>query len=197
MLNLRLEAIKGIVRKLSAKWRSAPPIDVVPTAADLPVPAPVDVRGLYWRKRVWVVADQPIELIAKTLNHEVVAHHGLRVLLKGRWRNFMDALHRGSLAAKDRPLRKLRDQVRKTYVDRRGRCTLRRRTLADEISAAAVEDCTNPFTGEFKPKRWRWKARFSEVVLQLRSRKPITLGYQHLMAALRAATTKLKKAPAA
>ena len=201
MFTLRLDAVKSFVKKISSKWRSAPPIAVVPTAADLPLDAPSDARGLYWRKSVWLVANQPVESIAKTLNHEVVAHHGLRLLLKDKWHSFMAAVHRGSQARNNRPLKRLRDRVKKAYVDRRGRCKLRPAQLADEITAAAVEDCTSPATGETALKRTRWKVRFSEVLKILRSprakSKPPVFGLHHVLSALRAAASKLKDAPAA
>lgn len=199
MFTIRFEAVKGFVQKIAAKWRCAPPIEVVPTAADLPLDAPADARGLYWRRRVWLVANQPVESIAKTLNHEVVAHHGLRLVLKDKWHTFMAAFHRGIQTAKTRPLKRLRDQVKKAYVDRRGRCTLRPAQFADEIAAAAVEDCTSPTTGETALKRTRWKVRFSEVLKILhrpkKKGKVPVFGLHHLMSALRAAASKLKAAP--
>lgn len=190
----RVRAVTGFVSTLAAKWRSAPPIEVVATPHDLPVPAPSDARGLFWRRRVYIVADQPTELIAKTLNHEVVAHHGLRQLLGSKWHAFMAGLHRGMKAGKDRPLRRLRDHVKQAYVNRRGRCTLPHHLLADEVAAAAVEDATHAWTGAFKPRRAKVKERFGKVLQMLRQRsgRKLNLGYHHLIAALEAAAQRLK-----
>lgn len=181
--------VKAFVGKLTARWRNGPPVKVVAMAEDLPVPAPDDARGLLWRRRVYVVAAQPIHQIAPTVAHEAVGHFGLRALLGRRWRRFMDAIHRTAQAGRDRPLRRLRDRIKKIYADRRGRCRLPPRALADEISARAVEERTHWLTGKMKPRRTRLKERFSKVK-QLLRRPPaekIRLGYEHLAATLGAA----------
>lgn len=135
--------------RLAAKWRGAPPISVVATPADLPVPAPVDARGVFVEGQVWVVAgtQHPLD-VARTLSHEVIAHHGLRKALGPAWRDFMGAVQ-GGVHAGDMDLHDLRQEVRSAYQG----MGLSRSAEADEMAAGVVERSMNSRTGRFEPER--------------------------------------------
>lgn len=135
--------------KIAALWRGAPPIAVVATPADLPVPAPADARGVFVQGKVWVVAStqHPLD-VARTLSHEVIAHHGLRKALGPAWRDFMGAVQ-GGVHAGDMDLQDLRLEVRSAY---RG-MGLSRTAEADEMAAGVVERGINSRTGRFEPQR--------------------------------------------
>lgn len=140
------DQVQRQVQRIAARWRAAPSIAVVPTTADLPVDAPADARGLFMDGQVWVVADQPGHAIARTIAHEVVAHHGLREHLGSAWAELMSAVNDG---ARDRceHLGDLRHEVRYAYGD-----DLHPAELADEMAAGIVERSVNLRNGQFEPE---------------------------------------------
>jgi hypothetical protein len=188
------EWVRGFIGRLAAGWRAAPPIEVVETCRDLPVPAPLGARGLLWRGRVFVNAQQMPATLARTLAHEAVGHFGVRQVLKGKWQRFMGAVHDGIQSRRDRKLSQLGDSVRKTYVDKRGRCELMPLQLADEVTAAASEIFADPWTADVRSPRSRTRTRFSDVMRALRMPRhvPLRFGLPEMSAVLRAAAAKLK-----
>lgn len=164
--------VQKAVNELSAKWRSGPVIKVVATPADLPIVAPADARGLIHNNgTAYVVARNHINRdgVAKTLGHEAVGHYGLwRILgtdgVKQFNRNLQLAIKSGNV-----PLGKIRDKVRKAYVDERGKFNLSPLEESSEIAAFAVEDAIDPVTGEFKPGFGFMKQVWAKVAEFLRS----------------------------
>lgn len=135
------------VARIVGGWRGAPPVAVVESPQDLPVPAPSDVRGLFHRGATWVVADtQPPAQIGATLAHEVLGHAAMRETLGASWRSFMHALQDG-VRAGDQPMRGFRDSVARVYVDDKGECNLSSVQMGDEVTAAVVECRYNSATG--------------------------------------------------
>lgn len=83
---------KRIASGIMDGWSNAPGVSVVQAEAELPLRlqrhiaeagAGGEVRGVYWRGRVYVVADniRTRAEVEETILHEVVGHHGLRGLL--------------------------------------------------------------------------------------------------------------------
>lgn len=130
--------IQTVADAMRKRWRGAPPIHVVSTAAALPFKAPDDTEGAYHRGEVLLVADALHPARAVTvLAHETVAHHGLRQLLGRAWPSFMGGVIDGS--RRDGFLRGARGHVERVYTDDAGACNLTQRQLADEMAAAVVE----------------------------------------------------------
>lgn len=185
--------VKGFVRRLTSKWRAAPPVEVVPYSWDLPFAASHDARGMYAADKAYVIAAQLPETIARTVTHEVIGHHGVRHLLRARWGRFMTGLHAGL----DKPCKKLgrlRDKVKRAYVDQKGRSELPPVRFADEVAAAAVEEGTDPWTADYRIPRGAKRRRFVDVLKALRRPRSVKVrfGYADLAAVLRAAAAKLK-----
>jgi len=135
------------VDRIAGRWRAAPPITVVATPEDLPVPAPDDARGMLWDGQAWLVeANLEADTVASTLAHEVIAHHGLRAALGPAWRSFMGAIQSGARGS-DVHLEDLRYEVRRVY----GR--LPDAEEADEMAAGVLERSLNPSTGRFETDR--------------------------------------------
>lgn len=127
-----------IVDRIVGGWRAAPTVKVVQATEDLPVHVPADTRGMWRRGEVFVVANQPLDMVGDTLAHEAIAHHGLREALGQHWRGFMFGVQSGARTGDGR-LRCFRDEVRGTYVDESGACNLSPVPEADEICAAVTE----------------------------------------------------------
>jgi hypothetical protein len=111
------------VTSLTKKWKNGPPITVVSTPADLPMDAPGDARGVYWKGKVWIVAGPTTTRtdIARTLAHEAIAHYGLRNILGAdEWRRFMANIQL-AIKSGNKPLKDIQARVRRAYVDDSGR----------------------------------------------------------------------------
>lgn len=135
----------AVTHRITSTWRAGPPVSVVATPADLPVPAPDDVRGMFWRGEAWVVAsNHPRGGVARTLAHEAVGHHGLRQLLGPAWREFMVSIRRG--AGADPKLGALQAHIGEVYGP------LRPAQLGDEIAAHLAERLAHPINGRLRPE---------------------------------------------
>jgi hypothetical protein len=137
MLKQSLATIE--VARICARWEGGPEVQVVDTAAQMPVPMPPDAVGLFYRRRVFVVAQQPAQDIAPILAHEAIGHYGLRAVLGGGWRRFILAVRTAAYKGGDLFLRRVRRRVRNVYVDERGRRCLRPIQEGDEIAARVAE----------------------------------------------------------
>lgn len=103
--------VQLLAQKLAKRWKGAPPITVVRSAADLPedllekvdaAGARDDVRGIYYDGKVFVIADKMRSRaeIESTLIHEVVGHLGLRALTGERLDATLDKIF-GRFAGSD------------------------------------------------------------------------------------------------
>jgi hypothetical protein len=173
MRGARAADVQPLVEEMTSGWKGGPQITVVQTAADLPGDNPADVRGLYQRGQVWVVAGAhragPTlkRAIARTLAHEAVAHYGLRDML-GRegWTRLMRDIQLG-IRAKNKELVRIQEFVRETYVDEKGEFYLNEAQEADEIAAKAVEEAIDA-DGNFRPGFAFLKAVWARVAQFLR-----------------------------
>ncbi|MBP7484959.1 MAG: hypothetical protein KA781_06595, partial [Aquabacterium sp.] len=157
------------VTSLTKKWKNGPPITVVATPADLPMEAPDDARGVYWKGKVWIVAGPHNDRteIARTLAHEAVAHFGLRNMLNGdEWRQYMRNIQL-AIKSGNKALTAIRDQVRSAYVDGDGKLYLTEQQEADEIAAKVAEQAVGP-DGEFRPGFGFVKAVYAKIMQFLR-----------------------------
>lgn len=139
------------------QWRYQPRIEVVPTAADLPVAdAPADALGAYLGGDVVHLVDQPRESAVRTLAHEV-AHWGNRqAFTPSARRGFLHAVNQGARRG-DPALRMLRDDVQQMYGGR-----LAPAAVADEVVAEAAGLLVDPVTGRLQlSSRWRSIALFA------------------------------------
>ncbi len=164
-----LDKAQSIVKGLTKKWRNGPPIEVVATPADLPMEAPADANGMYYKGKVWVVASahKTPEQISRTLGHEAIAHYGLRNILgTEEWRRFMGNINL-ALKSGNKPLKAIQARVREAYVDEQGRFNLTANQEADEIAAKVVEDAIGP-DGEFRPGFGFVKSVYARIVEFLR-----------------------------
>lgn len=143
---------KKIIDELTATWENGPKFKAVATAKELPIAAPRDTRGWVSEKGMaYIVASNHVsrDAIAQTLAHEAIGHYGLWKSLgkdgKAKFeRNLQLALKTGN-----KPLAKIRDKVRRLYVDDTGKFNLSPEEEANEIAAFAVEEAVDPVTGEF------------------------------------------------
>lgn len=141
-----------IIDELTATWENGPKFKAVATAKELPIAAPRDTRGWVSDKgTAYIVASNHVsrDAIAQTLAHEAIGHYGLWKILgkdgKAKFeRNLQMALKTGN-----KPLAKIRDKVRRLYVDDAGKFNLSPAEEANEIAAFAVEEAVDPVTGEF------------------------------------------------
>lgn len=146
----RLEFVRSEIKRLTAGWRAAPTVSVVPSAAHLPVDVPAGTRGMLHRGRtVYIVADQPLRMVSRTLAHETT-HLGIRTMLGARkWGSFMAGILSG-IRAGDPILGQLHAQVRSVYVDDFGAPCLTPNLEADEVASALAERAVNLATGRIE-----------------------------------------------
>lgn len=167
-IRYRLASIE--ISQLIAEWEYGPPVEVVSNIEDLPVKAPDDAVGLYYRKKVYIVAAQPNKNIAKTLAHEALAHAGTRTALGGAGcRRFMLALRSAAMKGSDVLLRRLRTRVIAVYVDGRGQRYLSPAQEGNEILAALAEQSFDRRTGRILihyPLRKQAEALAAQAVRQ-------------------------------
>lgn len=73
-------AVKAFAERISQDWKGGPKIEVVETPQALPVDAPGDARGLFYRNKVYLVASNihGEKEAAFTLLHETFGHVGMR-----------------------------------------------------------------------------------------------------------------------
>lgn len=149
--SMTVDRANEIVDKITATWENGPDFKVVATPSELPINAPADARGLIHNGTAYVVAanNPNRDAIAQTLAHEAIGHYGLWKILgkdgKAKFeRNLQMALKTGN-----KPLAKIRDKVRRLYVDDTGKFNLSPAEEANEIAAFAVEEAVDPVTGEF------------------------------------------------
>jgi hypothetical protein len=171
--NADVARVQAITDRIAAKWTNGPKIEVVPTHHDLPGEHPRNTSGLYMNGKAYLVADRlgskaAVEnAVGRVVAHEVIAHHGLRELL-GRedWYKLMGNINR-AIEQGNVPLSKIRDEVRRLYVDRNGRYMLTDAREADEIAARAVEQAVDE-NGNFRPGFGFFKAVFAKIAQFLR-----------------------------
>lgn len=147
-VNMRHTLAQIEVAQLAAEWEHGPLVEVVHSARDLPIAAPEDAVGLYYRRKVYVVASQPVENIARVLAHEALGHAGTRLALgKQGCRRFMLALRTAAMKGGNVFLRKLRARVVAAYIDPKGKQYLTPAQEGDEILAALAEQTFDRRTG--------------------------------------------------
>ncbi|MCY1165191.1 hypothetical protein D9M73_50910 [compost metagenome] len=176
--------VRKITNEITASWEGGPPIIVVDKASDLPGTVDRRARGLYDGKAVYIVASNNVnaDMVARTVAHEAVAHHGLRqVLGKDGFDQLMRDIRR-AIKHGNKPLTALQEYVKRAYKDQ----NLTADEIADEVAARAVEQGVDPATGEFKPgfaflkKVYAQIARFLRGVLGRHGRKiPFTVSELH------------------
>jgi len=166
-------AARAIVDEMTAGWKNGPHITVVETAADLPGDNPSDVRGLYTRGHIYIVArahrngKDLRRTIARTLAHEAVAHFGLRDMLeRDGWYQLMRNIQMG-IKAGNKALREIQAYVREVYTDADGNFNLHPDAEADEIAARAVELAIDQ-DGNFRPGFGFLKSVWARVAQFLR-----------------------------
>jgi hypothetical protein len=166
---LPLSEAQAIVKDLTKKWKNGPPVFTVATPRDLPVDAPDDANGMYFKGQVWIVASahRTAADVSRTLGHEAIAHYGLRnVLGTDEWRRFMANIQL-ALKSGNKLLKDIQARVRRAYVDGQGRFNLTANQEADEIAAKVVEDAIGP-DGEFRPGFGFVKSVYARIVEFLR-----------------------------
>lgn len=136
-------------QRISREWVDAPPLHVVQTPQDLPVPnAPADARGMHLRGQLFLVSGAMYRReLPKLVAHEAIAHWALRDVLGDSWRRFALAVSKAARKGGDVALRRVRHRVREVYVDPAGRPCLRPRTEGDEVTAALAEELVHPYDG--------------------------------------------------
>lgn len=142
----------------TSRWQRGPKVHIAPTARHLPVPAPEDARGLFYKGEVHVVAEQAPTTVVQTLAHEAVGHYGMRKWLGAEWPTFMRGIQNGAKSG-DKGLRQLQAHIRQTYVDGKGNYQLSARQESDEIAAYAAEELICYQTGTLRPDR-AWQKAF-------------------------------------
>lgn len=184
------------VQRLENAWRGGPGVTLVHSVADLPFPAPNDVRGAFLpgSGEVFIVASSHTSgQVAGTMAHEVLGHRGLRADLGRSWQEFMFGIQSG-LRSGDGQLQRFRDGVRSVYVDNNGAFNLSATQEADEIAAAVTEARFRSDTGRMhvdQPLRKRISAAMGNFYREaLYADKPVSL--DQLEGALLAAEHRLR-----
>ncbi len=87
---LTIEQVEATYQQVTDGLKNAPLGKVVQSTADLPFDAPADVKGVFWKGSVYLVADNlgpvvrqgetisPVQVIRETIAHEMIGHYGLR-----------------------------------------------------------------------------------------------------------------------
>lgn len=148
----------NVVYWFTSRWQRGPKVHIAPTARHLPVLAPEDARGLFYRGEVHVVAEQAPTTVVQTLAHEAVGHYGMRKWLGAEWPTFMRGIQNGAKSG-DMGLRQLQAHIRQTYVDGKGNYQLSALQESDEIAAYAAEELICYQTGTLRPDR-AWQKAF-------------------------------------
>jgi hypothetical protein len=171
---MTVDQVQRIAAPIIGKWKNPPTLRVVQSYRDLPGEHPADVRGLYQRGTVWIVAgahansEDALRTVGRTLAHEAIAHHGLRDMLgRDGWDELMRNI-RLAIESGNKPLNAIREQVRKTYVDEDGEFNLSANLEADEIAALVVEQAVGA-DGNFRPGFSFLKATWARIAEFLRS----------------------------
>lgn len=191
-----LNAVRNEASRLTSAWRGGPGVTLVQSVADLPFPAPSDVRGAFLpgSGEIFIVANsQTSGQVAGTMAHEVLGHRGLRADLGRSWKEFMFGIQSG-LRSGDGQLQRFRDGVRSVYVDNNGVFNLSAVQESDEITAAVVEARFRGDTGRMhvdQPLKKRISAAMGHFYREaLYADKPVSL--HQLEGALLAAEHRLR-----
>lgn len=191
-----MQHARAEVQRLENAWRGGPGVTLVQSVADLPFPAPNDVRGAFLpgSGEVFVVANtQTSGQVAGTMAHEVLGHRGLRADLGRSWQEFMFGIQSG-LRSGDGQLQRFRDGVRSVYVDNNGVFNLSVVQEADEITAAVVESRFRSDTGRMhvdQPLRKRISAAMGHFYREtLYADRPVS--FDQLEGAILAAEHRLR-----
>lgn len=75
--------VQTMIARVSENWKSAPPIKVVQSVSDMPIPVHGDAAGLLHNGHTFLIADNlaNIDHAEFVLMHEVIGHYGLAGLL--------------------------------------------------------------------------------------------------------------------
>lgn len=164
--------VQAEVDAVSKTWKSAPPIRVVDTVADLPFRnPPANARGAYDGRTIWVVAanHRSPATLRRTIAHEAVAHAGLRGMLGEQDFEKLLRTVKVALQSKNKALMEIQADVRRIYVDDKGNFNLSEQSEMDEIIARATEEAVDLSTGKIKDGFGAFKTIYSRIAEWLRN----------------------------
>lgn len=164
--------VQAEVDAVSKTWKSAPPIRVVDTVADLPFRnPPANARGAYDGRTIWVVAvnHRSPATLRRTIAHEAVAHAGLRGMLGEQDFEKLLRTVKVALQSKNKALMEIQADVRRIYVDDKGNFNLSEQSEMDEIIARATEEAVDLSTGTIKDGFGAFKTIYSRIAEWLRN----------------------------
>jgi hypothetical protein len=149
-IGMPVKEVQEEVSRIAASWKNAPKINVVESVYDLPFQAPRDIRGVYAKGQVWIVAENNNSAldVQSVLFHEVRAHAGLRGLFGSRLYHELRAI-----AMKNADIRNLATtwrakngdlltQYKEKYGEQRGREIWQMTSIEEALADVAGEGKT-------------------------------------------------------
>lgn len=104
-----VKQVENIYKQLTDGMKNAPLGKFVQSTSDLPFDAPSDVKGVFWRGSIYLVADNlgPVvhggnevidaSVIRETIAHEMIGHYGLRGFFGASLDSVLNRIHTNNL----------------------------------------------------------------------------------------------------
>jgi len=161
--DMSFSVIEAEIIRMRQEWSAMPPVKVVNKVSDLPFAAPSNADGAYCDGRVYVVAENIIDLkqVQKVMAHECVLHHSLFEMLGDYGFSKLHVGIQGLKEAGDPVVTKLAGEILQRYG------VLPPQDETKEIVARAGEQCLDD-TGNVKVGFGFMKSVFAGVAGWLR-----------------------------
>ena len=135
-----VDQLKNANRKLINKLKDQVEIEIVQSATDVPeLEIPAGVRGVYYRGKVYIIADAVSEFDFETvIAHEVVGHAGMEGLLgRAGFNNLVNQIN--NIKGSNARMQEVLGQIRREYTNHHGEYQLDDKQEAREIIAHIAE----------------------------------------------------------
>lgn len=135
-----VDQLKNANRKLINKLKDQVEIEIVQSATDVPeLEIPAGVRGVYYRGKVYIIADAVSEFDFETvIAHEVVGHAGMEGLLgRAGFNNLVNQIN--NIKGSNARMQQVLEQIRREYTNHHGEYQLDDKQEAREIIAHIAE----------------------------------------------------------
>lgn len=136
----KAEDLKKTFSKLLNRVKDTVEVEVVQSSTDIPdLDIPTNVRGVYYKGKVYIVADAVSEFDFETvLAHEVVGHAGMEQLLgRSAFNNLVNQINK--LKSGNARMRRIIEAIRREYTNPQGEYALNDKQEAREIIAHIAE----------------------------------------------------------
>lgn len=136
----KAEDLKKTFSKLLNRVKNTVEVEVVQSSTDIPdLDIPTNVRGVYYKGKVYIVADAVSEFDFETvLAHEVVGHAGMEQLLgRSAFNNLVNQINK--LKSGNARMQRIVEAIRREYTNPQGEYALNDKQEAREIIAHIAE----------------------------------------------------------